>query len=195
MWAVVSYIHNWSLLSFRQDYDLPSHITYVVYVNFIREWRNVDSEQPILEKLFIAILLTLGVFTRRLLRRNRRRNICSYFRFDAWPWVWSRALHLILLLDYDNILYVIITWAQEFLHDIVQLILIAKFVGSFLAYALLIMITGSMQDSIQYDCEERTSVIRLYKYENWKPGKMCGTSHMDYCKQLPEITPTIRSKF
>ena len=44
-----------------QDYDLASHTSRVVCVNFIRECRdlqfNVESEQQIFEKLFIADLL------------------------------------------------------------------------------------------------------------------------------------------
>ena len=42
-----TYIYNWSLQP-SQDYDLASHNTHVVCVNFILEWRdlqfNVDSE-------------------------------------------------------------------------------------------------------------------------------------------------------
>ena len=44
----LTYIHNWSLKPFSQDYDLASHTTYVVCVNFIHKWRDiqfkVDSE-------------------------------------------------------------------------------------------------------------------------------------------------------
>ena len=29
---------NWSLQPFSKDYDLATHITYVLYANFIREW-------------------------------------------------------------------------------------------------------------------------------------------------------------
>ena len=48
---IFNYIHtyiNWSLQPFSQDYYLVSHTTYVVCVNFIHKWRdlqfNVDSE-------------------------------------------------------------------------------------------------------------------------------------------------------
>ena len=34
-----TYIHNWSLQPFSQDYDLVSYITYVVRVNFLHGWR------------------------------------------------------------------------------------------------------------------------------------------------------------
>ena len=59
--------------------DLVSHTTYVVYVNFIYKWRDlqfkVESERQIFEKVFMAILFTLRVFARNLLKGNRRRNI------------------------------------------------------------------------------------------------------------------------
>ena len=61
--------------------DLVSHTTYVVCVNFIHMWWDLqfkdDSEHQIIfffEKLFMAILFTLRVFARNLLRGNRRRN-------------------------------------------------------------------------------------------------------------------------
>ena len=45
------YIHNWPLQSFSQVNDLVSHTTYVVCVNFIHKWRDlqfkVDSERQI----------------------------------------------------------------------------------------------------------------------------------------------------
>ena len=51
--------------------DLVSHTTYVVAVNFIHKWR---------DQLFMAILFTLRVFARNLLRGNRRRNtFCILF--------------------------------------------------------------------------------------------------------------------
>ena len=34
----LSYIHNWSLQAFTQNYDLASHILYVVPTNFIHDW-------------------------------------------------------------------------------------------------------------------------------------------------------------
>ena len=50
-----TYIHNWPLQLFGQDYGLASHTTHVVCVNFLREWWdlqfNVDSERQIFEKL------------------------------------------------------------------------------------------------------------------------------------------------
>ena len=49
-----TYIHNWPLQPFSQDYGLASGITHVVCFNFIYKWRNlqftVDSERQIFEK-------------------------------------------------------------------------------------------------------------------------------------------------
>ena len=39
--AVITYIHNWPLQAFSQDYGLACHTTYVVCVNFIRKWRDL----------------------------------------------------------------------------------------------------------------------------------------------------------
>ena len=52
-----TYIHNWSLQPFSQDYDLYS-ITHLVCVNFIHVWWDlqfkVKTEHQIFEKLFVA---------------------------------------------------------------------------------------------------------------------------------------------
>ena len=32
-------VNNWSLKTYSQPYNLASHTTYVVYVNFMHEWR------------------------------------------------------------------------------------------------------------------------------------------------------------
>ena len=36
-----TYIHNWPLQPFSQDYGLASETTHVVCVNFIRVWRDL----------------------------------------------------------------------------------------------------------------------------------------------------------
>ena len=50
------YKHNWPLQPFSQDYGIASHTTYVVCVNFIHKWWDlqftVDSERQIFEKHF-----------------------------------------------------------------------------------------------------------------------------------------------
>ena len=61
--------------------DRVSHNIYIVCVNLIHKWRDlqfkVNSERQIFEKLFMAILFTLRVFARNLLKGNRRRNTFS----------------------------------------------------------------------------------------------------------------------
>ena len=46
---------------FNKYYDLASHTTYVVFVNFIHEWPDikfvVDFERQIFEKLFMEIFI------------------------------------------------------------------------------------------------------------------------------------------
>ena len=60
------YIHNWPLQHFSQDYDLASCAIYVVWVNFIHKWRDlqfkVDSERQILGKLFHGNFYLLSEF-------------------------------------------------------------------------------------------------------------------------------------
>ena len=54
--------------------SIVSHTTYVVYVNFIQKWRDlqfkVDSERQIFEKLFMTVLFPLRAFARNLLKGN-----------------------------------------------------------------------------------------------------------------------------
>ena len=82
------YIHTYIIDHYKPSVriiDLVSQTTYVVCVICIRKWRHlqfkVDSER-LFEKLFMAILFTLRVFARNLLRGNRRRNIS--FWWLAW---------------------------------------------------------------------------------------------------------------
>ena len=49
-----TYIHNWPLQTFSQDYGLTSHTFHVVCVNFIREWRDLHLNVEFFEKLSIA---------------------------------------------------------------------------------------------------------------------------------------------
>ena len=72
--------------------DLVSHTTYVVcvilYISGGRDLQfKVDSERQtfFFEKLYMAILFTLKVFSRNLLRGNRQRNtFCILFWCLAW---------------------------------------------------------------------------------------------------------------
>ena len=46
-------------------------------------------------KLFHGRFIYPKVFARNLLKGNRQRNIFLIFRFDAWPGIRNRTLHLI----------------------------------------------------------------------------------------------------
>ena len=86
-----TYIHNWPLQPFSQDYGLVSHTTHVVCVNFIRELSdlqfNVNSERLIFWEAFSwQIYLLSELLARNLLRRNRRRNT---FRILLWCLAWD----------------------------------------------------------------------------------------------------------
>ena len=72
---ISTFIHNWSLKSFNQNYDLAPHTAYVVCVNFIRDLQfNVDSERQLFEKLFRDNFL------------YSRRNI---FLLTFWCLIWD----------------------------------------------------------------------------------------------------------
>ena len=78
-------MHNWSLQSFSQDYGMASHTTYLVFVNFIHKWRElqlkVDSERRIfsLERLLMAILFWFQSFC----QKPERQLQCLTWGFDC----------------------------------------------------------------------------------------------------------------
>ena len=92
-----TYIHNCPVQSFSQDYDLASHTTHVVYVNFIREWRNlqlnIDSERQIFEKFFSWQIYLLSEFLPEICWEKIARKIFFFFifRFDAWSGIRTQA--------------------------------------------------------------------------------------------------------
>ena len=94
-----TYIHNWPLQPFCQDYGLASHTTYVGCVNCIQLYcGGINSltstpNDKFLTNFFMASLFTIRVFARNLLRENRRRNI-YFFHISIWC-PRTRALHLI----------------------------------------------------------------------------------------------------
>ena len=79
-----SYTHNWSLQPFSQEYDLVFYITYVVYVNFIHEWQDlqfkVDSE---LRLTFSCQLYLLSDFLPEICGKEVAKKIFSYSRSDV----------------------------------------------------------------------------------------------------------------
>ena len=62
----VTYIHNWSLHVFNRAYDLNSHNTYVMSVNFIHECRDPQieghSKWQIFQKLFHGKIIVFSEF-------------------------------------------------------------------------------------------------------------------------------------
>ena len=96
--TVKNLIHTLQPLS--KDYGLASHTSHVVCFNFIHDSKdqqfNVDSERQIFWATFSwQVYLLSRVFSRNLLKGNRRRNIFFLLRFDAWSGIRTRALRLI----------------------------------------------------------------------------------------------------
>ena len=83
MLPISTYIHNWPLQPFSQDYGLASHTTHVVCVNFIRErWDlqfNVDSERQIFEKLFHGSFIYSQSFCQKSAERKSPKKYFLYF--------------------------------------------------------------------------------------------------------------------
>ena len=87
---VHTYIHNWPLQPFSQDY-WPSFSHHIYCVLILHKWRDlqfiVNSERQIYLRNFSwQFLFTLRVFARNLLRGNRRRNT---FRISFWCLAWD----------------------------------------------------------------------------------------------------------
>ena len=82
-----TYIHNWSLQPFSQDYGLASHTTHVVWVNFILEWRglqfDVDSEWQILWENFSSQFMS---YSQRFCQKSAERKSLKkyFFRISFW---------------------------------------------------------------------------------------------------------------
>ena len=107
-WQFATYIHNWSLQSFRQDYwPSFSHHLCCVLILYISDGtyslKSIPNDK-FFEKLFMAILFTLKVFATNLLRVNRRRNtFCILFWCLAWTWAgFSSNKPTHYLLDYGD---------------------------------------------------------------------------------------------
>ena len=92
----LTYIHNnWALQSFSQDYGLASHTTHVVYVNFIRERRdlqfNVDSKRQIFEKLFHGSYIYTQRFCQKSAESKSPKKYFLYYIFDDWVGIRTQA--------------------------------------------------------------------------------------------------------
>ena len=70
---------------YGQDDDLVSHTIYVVCVNIICKWRDlqfkIDCERQIFKKPFMTILFAPKVFARNLLTVSLGRNNFSFLHF------------------------------------------------------------------------------------------------------------------
>ena len=90
----LNHIHKWTLQPFSQDYDIAS--SYVVCVNFIHDWRDlqfkVDSDRQIFEKLLMAIFLHLEFLPEICWEEFAEKNFHIYVPWDhffRWSSFWS----------------------------------------------------------------------------------------------------------
>ena len=81
-WCFYTYIHIWSLQPFSQDYWHSFSHALILYISGGTYSLKSTPDDRFLWKLFMAILFTLRVFSRNLLRENRRRNT---FPFGVRP--------------------------------------------------------------------------------------------------------------
>ena len=79
--------------------DLVSHSAYVVCVNFIHKWRdlqfNVDSERQIFWETFHGNFYLLSEFFPEICWEEIAEEILFVFRFDVWPGTRTLAFRLI----------------------------------------------------------------------------------------------------
>ena len=89
-----TYIHNWPLQSFSQDYSLASHSTHIRCVNFInKRWVlqfYVAAERQIFEKLF-----HVSFCQKSAEKKSPKKYFYFKFHFDALPGIRTGALPLI----------------------------------------------------------------------------------------------------
>ena len=107
----ITYIHNWSLRPFSQDY-WPSFSHHLTSVNFIHKWRDlqfkVDSESQIIWETFHSKFYLLSEFLPEICWEEIAEKILFVFCFDVWPW---------LLLDHGDFIHTYITtWWTVFTH-------------------------------------------------------------------------------
>ena len=103
----VHFTHIWSchierkrsLQPRSQAYDLATHTTHIVCVNFIRKWWdlqfNVDSEQQIFEKLSHGRFIYSQSFCQKSAESKSPKKYFSYFIFDDW-FASNKPTHYIL---------------------------------------------------------------------------------------------------
>ena len=87
-----SYINNWPLQPFSQNYGLASDTTHVVCVNFfLYVSGGTYSLTSTPNERFLRNVSWQILFTLRVFARNRRRNIFLYFIFDDRPGIRTQA--------------------------------------------------------------------------------------------------------
>ena len=87
------YIHNWSLQRFNQVYDLASHTTYVVYINFIHEWQDSQSTpNDWFLKSFSWQFYLLSEFFPKFCWDEFAEGIFLCLCVDVWPGVSTRLI-------------------------------------------------------------------------------------------------------
>ena len=91
------YLLNAVLRIFGQDYNLASHTTHVVCVNFIREWPdlqfNSTPNDGFLGNIFVAGLFTLRVFARNMMEEIAVEIFFSYLVLIS-DLVYKRGLYI-----------------------------------------------------------------------------------------------------
>ena len=117
-----TYIHNWPVQSFSQDYGLASHNTHAVCVYFLREWRNlhinVNSERQIFKKLFHGRFISLSEFLPEICWDEVAEEI--FFIFNFWclacgsnpGFMSNKPTHY--LLDYVDFAFILISISWNF---------------------------------------------------------------------------------
>ena len=79
--------------------DLVSHITYVVCVNFMHKWQDlqfkVDTERQIFWETFHGNFYWLSEFLPEICWEEIAEEILFVFRFDVWPGTRTLAFRLI----------------------------------------------------------------------------------------------------
>ena len=80
---IYNYIHNWFYNPSARIIDLVSHTTYIVCVNFIHKWRNlqfkVDSERQIFGETFHRIFIYSKSFWKKSAERKSPKKYFLHF--------------------------------------------------------------------------------------------------------------------
>ena len=93
-----TYIHNWSLQPFSQDYGLAAHITHVVCVNFIHEWGTFSLTSTTNDRFFEEIFHGRCIYSQTFCQKSAERKTPKIYCFSYFV--------LTLELGYEPGLYV-----------------------------------------------------------------------------------------